>query len=352
MSLNRRTATRGTRPVRGRVRRRLPSGQAILILLSIASVATASDGLVELDQLCAVSTGCTAGDAPGFPITITGDGGRSFVLVSDLVVPGGSIDGIRIEAADVSIDLNDHTILRSECVGATTDCSTGAVGASGIIALGAASTVGGSSIRDGRVLGFGLGVALGRAAAVRNVSVRWNVGTGLLTRGRGSLAFENTIEESSFGVLANVNEPGSVIVGNRLSRNSVHGFSGLEEGMVLADNLASENGSGGLATSEASILLDNVAYGNASYGLTAFDTSVVHRNTVQGNDTGGLYASGGTLVRGNVLRGSTSGPGINTGLVVEPGLLENVLSNNTGGDLVGPYADLGANACGGTPGCP
>jgi hypothetical protein len=317
----------------------------------VASLATASDGRVELDQLCAVSTGCMAGDAPGFPITITGEGGRSFVLTTDLVVSGSNVDGIQLYASDVSIDLNDHTILRAECVGATTNCSTGASNAAAIRDTFSTSIVGGLVVHDGTVLGFTSGLLLGRGAEVRNVVARWN-GNGLRTRGRGFLLLDSAVEaNASIGVVADEFDSGGVIVGNRISRNEQSGLVVDTPGCVATDNVSFENGSGGLGFDDVAVVVDNLAYGNKTNGLWAFDGSVVHRNTAYDNDLLNLLIAGGTLVRGNVARGS-AGEGIVAALPTGQGHLENVASDNAGGDYAGTWVDLGANACGGTPGCP
>ncbi len=325
---------------------------AFALFMAGSDRAFASDGLVELDQLCAVHSGCMAGDTPGFPITITGAGGRSFILTTNLIVPGGGTNAISIDATDVSIDLNEHTILRSECVGATTDCSSTAFGAIAIVQTAPAAAAGGATVRDGRILGFGQGLLLGRGAEVRNVVTRWIRGAGISSRGHGTLLFSNTVDQCFGSLLANSIDPGGVAIGNRVSGGASFGFAVNQPGIVVVDNVALENGAVGLLASESAVMVDNVAQGNTTYGLTADEGSVVIRNTAHDNDQGGLFVQGGSLVRGNVARSSSIGPGITAAAPTGQGHLENVSSNNAGGDVVGPRVDLGANACGGTPGCP
>jgi hypothetical protein len=62
------------------MRRFLPS----LLLLLFAAPALASDGVLEINQTCAVETGCLAGDSPGFPVTISTAG--SYRLTGSLNV--------------------------------------------------------------------------------------------------------------------------------------------------------------------------------------------------------------------------------------------------------------------------
>jgi hypothetical protein len=59
--------------------------------LGFACVAQAGDGRLEINQAC-VATGCIAGDAPGYPVTLPVDG--SYLLTSDLVLPDASADGV------------------------------------------------------------------------------------------------------------------------------------------------------------------------------------------------------------------------------------------------------------------
>ena len=42
----------------------------VLLFLVLATPALASDGVLEINQTCAVQTGCFTGDTAGFPVTI------------------------------------------------------------------------------------------------------------------------------------------------------------------------------------------------------------------------------------------------------------------------------------------
>jgi hypothetical protein len=82
----------------------------------------AADGVLEIGQTCAVQTGCHAGDAPGFPVTIDQPG--SFVLTSDLRVADANLDALQIQSDDVSIDLNGFTIVGPvDCTGLGSEVS-------------------------------------------------------------------------------------------------------------------------------------------------------------------------------------------------------------------------------------
>jgi len=92
---------------------------ALMGQLVLAFSAHAVDGVLEINQTCAVNTGCFSGDTAGFPVTIDGSAGRSYRLTGDLVLPNGNTHGVRITTQDVGIDLNAFAIIGTACVGAT-----------------------------------------------------------------------------------------------------------------------------------------------------------------------------------------------------------------------------------------
>ena len=64
---------------------RLPiTSLAAFLLSTLPCPSFASDGVVEINQTCAITTGCFAGDASGFPVTIqatpTGPAGGSYLI--------------------------------------------------------------------------------------------------------------------------------------------------------------------------------------------------------------------------------------------------------------------------------
>ena len=77
------------------------------LTLALALPALAVDGVLEINQACAVSAGCFVGDSGGFPVTISSPG--SYRLTSNLITraPG---DGIDVTTEQVEIDLNGFTI--------------------------------------------------------------------------------------------------------------------------------------------------------------------------------------------------------------------------------------------------
>ncbi len=54
---------------------------SLTLILALATSAFATDGVLEINQTCAVQTGCFAGDTAGFPVEI--DVAGSYRLTSN-----------------------------------------------------------------------------------------------------------------------------------------------------------------------------------------------------------------------------------------------------------------------------
>lgn len=74
-----------------------------------AVTALAVDGVIEINQACAVNTGCVPGDAAGFPVRIT-EGG-SYRLTSNLDSGSAVVGMIQIQASYVDLDLNGFSVI-------------------------------------------------------------------------------------------------------------------------------------------------------------------------------------------------------------------------------------------------
>ena len=99
---------------------------SIALALSVTPLtpALADDGVLEINQTCAVQTGCFPGDTPGFPVTIDGSAGRSYRLSGDLTIADANNDGIRVDADSISIDLNGFSIIGpGTCSGSPNVCT-------------------------------------------------------------------------------------------------------------------------------------------------------------------------------------------------------------------------------------
>ena len=81
----------------------------VLLFLTLVTPALASDGVLEINQTCALETGCFVGDSAGFPVTITAPG--SYRLTSSLNPTGASV--ILIGSSRVQVDLNGFGLTTS-----------------------------------------------------------------------------------------------------------------------------------------------------------------------------------------------------------------------------------------------
>jgi Right handed beta helix region len=177
------------------LRRAALSLAASLVLAPLASLA--SDGVLEINQECALSTGCFPGDAPGYPVTIRGFSladpfapiapARSFRLTSDLGFLGSNDTAIHVNTNGATIDLGGFRILGPvQCGGAPVSCSP--LG-SGVGVLGGSDVI----VKNGTITGMGDdGVRLDYSSRAEGLHVFHNGGDGI-SLGNESLARANVV---------------------------------------------------------------------------------------------------------------------------------------------------------------
>jgi hypothetical protein len=202
--------------------------------------ALAVDGVLEINQACAINGGCFSGDEEGYPITIDGSAGGSYRLTSNLIVPVDT-NGVEVNAPSISIDLNGFEIVRSGCEGARSNCTPESGSGSGVSVPNATSY--GVSVRNGSITGMGEWGAFlnGQQAEAKGLRVRWNridgIHTGVGSTISGNLAYENGAD----GIFAN---PGSTISGNTSYSNGSDGIGALSGCLVQRNTLRSNTGYG------------------------------------------------------------------------------------------------------------
>lgn len=215
--------------------------------------ASASDGVLEINQTCAVQTGCFAGDTPGLPVTISASG--SYRLTSNLVVPDENTDGIVVSTDDVGIDLNNFSILGPVvCSGTTLACTPSSGTGSGVERT--ATLLSGISVRNGSIRGMGsYGVLLGVQSEVMNVRVRSN---------------------RSFGIFA---DSGSTVSGNSAYQNGGTGIFA-SSGSTVSGNTAYQNIGDGIQTAAGATVLGNTIHSNTGFGLNLGGLSGYRENVI------------------------------------------------------------------------
>jgi hypothetical protein len=230
--------------------------------------ARAADGVLEINQTCAVTTGCFPGDASGFPVTITQAG--SYRLTGNLVVPSAAADAISLGADDVSIDLGGFSILGPAiCTGAGASLACSPQGIGDGIDTSAGGN--GASVIHGTIRGMGgLALSVGRDARISELRVFGNSAGGILI---------------TDGVVSHC----------RVTRNN---GAGIEGNGVIEGNVVAQNSSDGILSSFGT-LTGNQVTENAGYGasLHALFSSYSGNNfslNASGSVTGGR-ATGGNL---------------------------------------------------------
>ncbi|MBK7950010.1 MAG: right-handed parallel beta-helix repeat-containing protein [Deltaproteobacteria bacterium] len=324
-----------------RPRRRLDTsaGQASAIALGAGLIAflagvpaSASDGVLEIHQTCAVTGGCFPGDTAGFPVTISTSG--SYRLSSNLTMPDQFTSGIVVNASDVSIDLNGFAIIgQIVCAGAPLGCTPSTASGTGISNINTFRLV---RVRNGTIRGMGDdGVALGQDAEVTGLRVTSNRGSGIEVA-RGSVVSGNLIYENGASGLFLVQGNASVTK-NVIARNGTNGISGGASPSFLIGALASGNS----------------IYQNGLDGVSLLDGgAVVTGNTIYDNGRNGIIATDAANVNGNTIA-SNSGFGLSNLAGLPVAYTDNLItSNGTNVEADAGIHDRGGNSCGGTAVCP
>ena len=210
----------------------------VLLFIASSSRAMAADGVLEINQTCAVNTGCFPGDTAGFPVTIQSSAARSFRLTSDLGPLGANQNGIVVTANNATIDLGGFQIY-----GATT-CSVLPVTCSpigtGVGVLGGSNLV----VRNGTIHGMGDdGIRLDYSSSAEELHLFQNGGDGLEFGNDGT---GNSNHSTSNGVDGIRCAAGCILAGNSVVGNGATGIEG-GAGGVIQGNSARENGGIGIS---------------------------------------------------------------------------------------------------------
>lgn len=300
----------------------------LLLLLIIPSLAFAGNGVLEINQTCAVETGCFAGDDAGFPVTISGGG--SYRLTSDLALPNNDVIGIDLEGIPkiVTIDLNGFEIRLCNDPG-NLFCVPGGSGI-GIRAIDPPGfDVNVVTVINGAVRNLGVGIVLSKDAHVDRVRAHGNRGDGIVVGDRSIVSNSQSVLNQGDGIVTNGE---SRITGNIASNNA---GSGIVCGTI-----------GTIVTFSDCVVEGNTANQNTSSGIISGGTI---RGNVASQNNIGILANG--VVTNNRARFNT-----NFGLSGSCAYNENDFEANNGGNAnpqVGVGAtEIGINRCGTDTTCP
>jgi len=325
---------------------------ALLLALSAAGAASAGDGRIEIDQAGALRGGLTAGDAPGFPVTISESG--SYLLTGNLVVPDLLTTAISIAASGVDIDLGGFVISGPNFCSqdATTLAVTCASTLGGVgIELAMFTLRGRVSIRNGAIVGMGgSGVKMLGEVKARLES--------LVVHQNGGGAFVNAFAHEMARSRVWLNGGSGVGTGDMRVRdvvsaqNSGTGFlgPGVARGAIAYRN---GGGGGGAATGpgvdlgrmvDASLSAQNFEEGFAS-------TARISRSlAVQNRGDGITLATGAVATNGAVAAGNAVWDNDGAG-IVDGSAAQNLVAGNGGAEISG-VVETGENVCNTNTTCP
>ena len=326
---------------------------AIALFLGPSTTAFAVDGVLEINQACAVNTGCFAGDTAGFPVRILNGG--SYRLTSDLVVPeatgGIAITNVSVPVVTYTIDLNGFSIIGpAVCNGIpVTSCTSGTAPG---ISSGYVTTPPRVSVSNGSVRGFTSGgVALfGDYSTVRNVFASGNGGIGIAVESHSKVIDSVAALNGSIGIWVG---KASSVAGSSAYGNGSHGIIGLNGGSQLITRCQSYQNAGvGLSCDYASsfgcVIEGSSVHDNGNDGVQLGPSGVMRTTQVSDNAGSGVTCRDNCLLEGNTITGNTTQQILFYG---PAGYRANVISGTSTVSGAGAV-ELGTNMCNGNTTCP
>jgi len=310
-----------------KLRRGLLGVLGVGFLVAAAVPALAVDGVIEVNQARALKGGVTAGDTPGFPVTIATAG--SYRLMSNLTLPDASAGGIDITVDDVEVDLNGFSILGPGTCSATysnnlltaVTCTPTGGGGYGLRATNRKQI----RVHDGAVRGVGgKGIVIGEGI-IHDVQAIQNAGTGVqssdnsLMRNIRADTNDGPGISMSDGVLESAvvtrSDGSGVHVGGGMVRN-VHvqwsRYNGIQAGFgaEIRDCISIQNGWSGITTSGQSLIVGNNIRHNAQWGIVGDNsqTSGYSGNLIWDNDSGTVSGTAMLQIGTNICENNTTCP--------------------------------------------
>jgi len=228
---------------------------ATCAMFAAVSPARATDGEILINQGKVNAGGITAGDAAGFPATLSKPG--RYKLSGNLSVPA-NMNGIEVTADDVTINLNGFTITGEPTSGY------------GIVSMGGSSRL---RIANGTVTGFNVaGLNPGPFSAVENMRLVSN-NYGFSGVGPARITSSTIVNNNLRGIECNsgCSIEGNIVAGTANTGIYLPGGAGMVVGNVIAGN-------GGYGLSSA---IAATGYGQnilVNNGAQVFGSSQLHPN--------------------------------------------------------------------------
>ena len=186
----------------------------------LSTEALCGDGVIEINMARAKAGGVTATDTPGFPVILDQPG--SYRLTGNLDLrnepAARNAIAIRVDADDVTIDLNEFEIIGVvTCPDGPSSC-TPANGV-GMGVWGSAQTANNLTVRNGAIRGMGrraVQVNTGLGARIENVRIFETWDNGLELRDHGWIRGNHFALNRNLGINTHT---GSLVVGNTFEAN-------------------------------------------------------------------------------------------------------------------------------------
>ena len=307
----------------------LSFGIGFLGLCGFIDTAGAVDGVIEINQACAVNTGCVSGDTSGFPVTISSEG--SYRLTSSLILTAEqtNTDLITITSPDVTIDLNGFELFGA-CKSSTPPCSPLA-GNDGVFSNSPRITVKNGTIRNM----MRNAITLGPQARVENIRALANANVGIS--------------------LGGTSPHGSIIRLNHVADNGSHGINSFGTSIIEKNTIVDNSKDGIFLGIGGNLVADNVITNNGDDGISSPNSgnNVLRDNVVSFNGGNGITSQGTPDKTGNLVTGNTITQNTGTGLLfdsTENGYANNVIQGN--GSTVTSGTEIGTNLCNSNTTCP
>jgi parallel beta-helix repeat protein len=226
-----------------------------------------------------------ATEITSLPYNITAQG--SYIINQNLK---SGWNGIKVQANNVTIDLNGYSI-----------SGNNASGGYGIYMSGRSNV----EIRNGTIRNFGShGIYedsySGHSHRVINVRVMNNKGRGIYLLGGDYIVKDCTVSNNADGILVG---NGSTVSGNTAYGNGNKpfgiGISVYSYGSTISGNTTYGNGSDGINVGNGCTVIGNTSYNNGGDGIFANYGCTVKNNNAYGNQQYGIGINGYTIVDGN-----------------------------------------------------
>jgi hypothetical protein len=312
--------------------------------LLLAPGASATDGVIEINQARAAAGAITPGDTAGFPVTLSTPG--SYVLTGNLSVTSSTLNAVVISASWVTLDLGGFEIAGpGTCTGIAGGLSCTVSNSTNGVVVGGLTT--GVRVLNGTVRGFGAnGVDLGNGTAER-LRVSENAAGGISTTFSSANVIDSFVDRNRGTGIQNIL---GIVRGCTVSRNFGVGISG--SASLIEANMVRGNGTIGINGGPRSLVRNNVVTGNTADGIVVTSGALVIQNATSINGQAGISALSTSSIQGNISYDNT---GVGLYLFPEGGgaasaYRENVVAEN--GSTVTSGVNLGDNLCNGATSCP